>query len=247
MRPRTPGVPPRAPAEARDRGAPVAAARCGLARRRSSGPTGRLRAAHERLRPARSLPPPRARAPGAGAGAFNGIHLRIERDAADWTSIMGGHEAFWALYLRAAAAAGLGRRLPLYIASGILSYRDVDHQLEDVQRRYAPGEGGGGRRGRRRPRRAGRLLTRRTAGTSPAQPRPRLWPALRPPHSAAAAHIVAGAAAAAATCRAQPPTPPQARALLRRSGLQGAVPPSGRPRGAAPRPAGSHRLPGARP
>jgi hypothetical protein len=82
--------------------------------------------------PAPPLPP-------AGAAAFNGIHLRIERDAADWTSIMGGHEAFWRLYLEAAAAAGLGPGVPLYIASGILSYSDADNQLQDVQRRWGRG------------------------------------------------------------------------------------------------------------
>ena len=71
----------------------------------------------------------------AARGAFNGLHLRIERDAADWTSMMGGREAFWGAYLDAAAAAGLDAGTPLYIATGLLSYQDADHEMEDVQRR----------------------------------------------------------------------------------------------------------------
>jgi hypothetical protein len=63
--------------------------------------------------------------------------LRIERDAADWTRIMGGHEAFWGKYLAAAAGAGMDRGAPLYVASGILSYKDADNQLADVQERWA--------------------------------------------------------------------------------------------------------------
>lgn len=53
----------------------------------------------------------------AGVRAFNGLHLRIERDAADWTRIMGGHEAFWGRYLEAAAGAQLDWSTPLYLAT----------------------------------------------------------------------------------------------------------------------------------
>ncbi len=35
---------------------------------------------------------------GAGS-AFNGIHLRIEKDASDWMAILGGKESYWGLYL----------------------------------------------------------------------------------------------------------------------------------------------------
>ncbi|KAI8470299.1 MAG: hypothetical protein J3K34DRAFT_393492 [Monoraphidium minutum] len=52
--------------------------------------------------------------------------------------MLGGTEALWGRYLGAAAAAGLDRSRPLYVATGILSYRDADHQLEDVQKRLAP-------------------------------------------------------------------------------------------------------------
>jgi len=51
---------------------------------------------------------------------------------------MGGHDAFWDLYLKAAASGGLDRSLPLYIATGILSYKDADNQMDDVRRRLAP-------------------------------------------------------------------------------------------------------------
>jgi hypothetical protein len=67
------------------------------------------------------------------------MHLRIERDAADWTDMMGGQEAFWGLYLDAAGGAGLDGGLPLYVATGILSYKDADNQMADVKRRWVWG------------------------------------------------------------------------------------------------------------
>ena len=68
---------------------------------------------------------------------FNGLHLRIEKDAADWTNILGGVEAFWNLYKAQMVAAGFeGSRLPLYVASGLLSYNTSSSQLEDLQKRY---------------------------------------------------------------------------------------------------------------
>lgn len=41
---------------------------------------------------------------GAGS-AFNGIHLRIEKDASDWMTILGGKESYWGLYLTEVSAA----------------------------------------------------------------------------------------------------------------------------------------------
>ncbi len=64
---------------------------------------------------------------------FNGLHLRIERDASDWAKVLGGKSAFWRLYLQQCEAAGFKQGVPLYVATGILSYKDADHQLQEVQ------------------------------------------------------------------------------------------------------------------
>jgi hypothetical protein len=67
---------------------------------------------------------------------FNGLHLRMEKDATDWSNILGGIEAYWNLYKAQMVAAGFkGSRLPLYVASGLLSYNTSRSQLEDLQRR----------------------------------------------------------------------------------------------------------------
>ena len=42
-------------------------------------------------------------------GAFNGVHLRMEKDAADWATIMGGPERYWARYKQARRRGGSGR------------------------------------------------------------------------------------------------------------------------------------------
>jgi hypothetical protein len=38
---------------------------------------------------------------------YNGIHLRIEKDAMDWMAIMGGRAHFWQLYIREVRAGGM--------------------------------------------------------------------------------------------------------------------------------------------
>jgi len=53
---------------------------------------------------------------------FNGVHLRIESDARDWYSIMGGSGAVWDGYMGAMRAARFSADAPLYAASGLLTY-----------------------------------------------------------------------------------------------------------------------------
>ncbi|RMZ53967.1 hypothetical protein APUTEX25_002544 [Auxenochlorella protothecoides] len=58
----------------------------------------------------------------AGVPAFNGVHLRVEKDAGDWTIIMGGVGRMWHLYTQTMRRAGLDARTPLYVATGLLTY-----------------------------------------------------------------------------------------------------------------------------
>lgn len=56
-----------------------------------------------------------------GAADFNGIHLRMERDAADWAEILGGKENYWHQYRDAMTQAKFSKDVPLYVASGLLT------------------------------------------------------------------------------------------------------------------------------
>jgi hypothetical protein len=44
---------------------------------------------------------------------FNGLHLRLEADAAAWIEMFGGLHTLWGYYLNAAKGAGFDRRTPL--------------------------------------------------------------------------------------------------------------------------------------
>ena len=56
-----------------------------------------------------------------GVTEFNGIHLRMEHDAADWAEILGGKENYWAQYRDAMVRAKFSKDTPLYVASGLLT------------------------------------------------------------------------------------------------------------------------------
>ncbi|CAL5219417.1 g1245 [Coccomyxa viridis] len=58
----------------------------------------------------------------AGAAPFNSLHLRIEKDAKDWSTIMGGTGVLWEGYAAAMQEAGFDNQAPLYTASGLLTY-----------------------------------------------------------------------------------------------------------------------------
>lgn len=59
---------------------------------------------------------------GAGITSYNGAHLRLERDAADWARALGGMDKYLASYKKAFSAAGFSKQTDLYVASGLLSY-----------------------------------------------------------------------------------------------------------------------------
>jgi hypothetical protein len=44
---------------------------------------------------------------------FNGLHLRLEADAAAWIEMFGGLHTLWGYYMDAARGAGFDRRTPL--------------------------------------------------------------------------------------------------------------------------------------
>lgn len=81
-----------------------------------------------------------ARAARGGAGSagdaralapFNGVHLRLESDARDWATILGGTQAVWDGYVSSMRAAGFNATTPLYVASGLLTY-GASRQLASV-------------------------------------------------------------------------------------------------------------------
>lgn len=55
-----------------------------------------------------------------GSNEFNGVHLRMERDAMDWAMILGGRNRYWALYRSSMSMAHFSKDTPLFVASGLL-------------------------------------------------------------------------------------------------------------------------------
>jgi hypothetical protein len=55
-----------------------------------------------------------------GSSEFNGVHLRMERDAMDWATILGGPDKYWAMYRSSMAIAHFSLDTPLFVASGLL-------------------------------------------------------------------------------------------------------------------------------
>ena len=69
-----------------------------------------------------------------GRPTFNGVHMRMEKDAADWAIIMGGRDRLWQLYKESMSRAGLGASTPLYVASGLLKAASEDTWSRDEMR-----------------------------------------------------------------------------------------------------------------
>ena len=59
---------------------------------------------------------------GGGAHPFNGVHLRVEKDARDWATIMGGTQVVWQGYVDTMRGVGFNATTRLYAASGMLTY-----------------------------------------------------------------------------------------------------------------------------
>jgi hypothetical protein len=60
-----------------------------------------------------------------GRRNFNGVHLRVEKDAAEWFLILGGldgAQVVWEMYRDAMLDAGFEPDTPLFVATGLLSY-----------------------------------------------------------------------------------------------------------------------------
>ncbi len=74
-------------------------------------------------------------AAGAGMGAYNGVHLRIEKDAGEWARILGGLEVVRRRYREAMREARFDRNTPLYVASALLTYEGGVEELREVRAR----------------------------------------------------------------------------------------------------------------
>ncbi|KAL0049810.1 hypothetical protein WJX82_010329 [Trebouxia sp. C0006] len=57
-----------------------------------------------------------------GKNEYNAVHLRIEKDARDWSQIMGGEQVVWRGYVQSMLQASFTSDLVLYAASGLLTY-----------------------------------------------------------------------------------------------------------------------------
>lgn len=57
-----------------------------------------------------------------GTLPFNGVHLRIEKDARDWAAIMGGQQVVWQGYISTMRSVGFNGTSRIYVASGMLTY-----------------------------------------------------------------------------------------------------------------------------
>jgi hypothetical protein len=66
---------------------------------------------------------------------YNGLHMRMEKDAADWAIIMGGRHRLWTMYKDSMQKAGLDSETPLYVASGLLKASADDAWSRDEMQR----------------------------------------------------------------------------------------------------------------
>eukprot|EP01024_Parvocaulis_polyphysoides_P030102 TRINITY_DN2734_c2_g1_i1.p1 TRINITY_DN2734_c2_g1~~TRINITY_DN2734_c2_g1_i1.p1 ORF type:complete len:550 (-),score=34.20 TRINITY_DN2734_c2_g1_i1:2-1651(-) len=58
-------------------------------------------------------------------GQFNGVHLRVERDAEDWMTAVGGWSRYIDYYLYTMINVGFSERNGLFLATGLLTYGDT--------------------------------------------------------------------------------------------------------------------------
>ena len=66
---------------------------------------------------------------------FNGVHLRIEKDAGEWARILGGRAVVQRRYRAAMRRAQFDARTPLYVASALLTYEGGVEDLKTARRR----------------------------------------------------------------------------------------------------------------
>ncbi|GAB4813791.1 hypothetical protein N2152v2_000837 [Parachlorella kessleri] len=72
----------------------------------------------------------------AQGSGFNGLHLRLEKDARDWHTMAGGTEALIELYLQSMKAAGFTVASLVYVASGLMTY-DAGGELQRFREKVA--------------------------------------------------------------------------------------------------------------
>eukprot|EP01025_Chloroclados_australasicus_P029867 TRINITY_DN2984_c1_g1_i1.p1 TRINITY_DN2984_c1_g1~~TRINITY_DN2984_c1_g1_i1.p1 ORF type:complete len:520 (-),score=-1.73 TRINITY_DN2984_c1_g1_i1:147-1706(-) len=65
---------------------------------------------------------------------YNGIHLRLEQDAKDWETILGGEQLLWQKYIQAMERASFNSTISIYVASGLLTYSSGQQQFKTKTR-----------------------------------------------------------------------------------------------------------------
>lgn len=61
-----------------------------------------------------------------GHEAYNGVHMRMEKDALDWAIILGGRAKLWHMYKHTMMRAHFDAHTPLYVASGLIKASATD-------------------------------------------------------------------------------------------------------------------------
>ncbi|KAL4423751.1 hypothetical protein ABPG75_001052 [Micractinium tetrahymenae] len=71
-----------------------------------------------------------------GRRPFNGLHLRLETDALFFHQSQAGQQKAWEAYIEGMRESGFNASLPVYVASGLLTYNSTEqwHQLVDKMR-----------------------------------------------------------------------------------------------------------------
>lgn len=57
-----------------------------------------------------------------GTHSYNGVHLRVEKDAKDWAMIMGGPQIVWLGYIKTMRETHFNATERIYVASGLMTY-----------------------------------------------------------------------------------------------------------------------------
>jgi hypothetical protein len=68
---------------------------------------------------------------------YNGIHLRLEKDASSWWERWGGMDGLRQAYLQECDKAAMNTSMPLYIASGLFTY-DARKNTETIESMLGP-------------------------------------------------------------------------------------------------------------
>ena len=66
------------------------------------------------------------------ASAFKGAHMRLEADASEWTTILGGRNLVWNEYVTTMQLANFTAADNLYLANGLMTYQAGNNQMSSI-------------------------------------------------------------------------------------------------------------------